>query len=147
MDERLVLTNMAMTRIGSVLVTCIGTNDLTDQEVDQMIKRFGVADFESILFSARGAGPNSKQRARIAEFWKSSSAGKPPRTVVISDSAAARFVTQVFSWLLGMDVKCLPSRDLAQGLAHLGSPAPLADVSGALAGLHAAVEFKQKRTG
>ncbi len=145
MEDRIVSNNMAMTRVGSVLVTCLGTNDLTDGEVDQMIRRFGAADYQTLLFSARGAGPNSKQRGRIAEFWKRTPTGKPPRTVVLTDATAARFVTQAISWLLNVDTKCLALNELPQGLSYLGSPAPLADASATIAGLHAAIEFKQKR--
>ncbi|MFT3927034.1 MAG: hypothetical protein QM778_31095 [Myxococcales bacterium] len=128
-------------------MTCVGAGDPSDAEVDQMIKRFAMADFENLLFSARSGGPNSKQRARIAEYWKSTPTGKPPRTVVISDSAAARFVTQAISWLLGVDTKCLPSKELEQGLAHLGCSNLFAEVAGTIASLHAAIEFKARRTG
>jgi hypothetical protein len=143
-EDKIVLTNIAMARVGSVLVTCLGISEPSDQEVEQMIKRFAGADFDALLFSARSGGPNSKQRARIAEYWKSTPGGKPPRTVVLTDAMAARFVTQAISWLLNVDTKCLPSAEVEQGLAYLGRPNLLAEVSGSLAGLHAAIEFKVK---
>jgi hypothetical protein len=40
----------------------LGVNDPTDDETTQLIKRFQVNDLQTMLFSARGAGPNSKQR-------------------------------------------------------------------------------------
>jgi hypothetical protein len=140
------LTNMALTRVGSVLITCLAHTDPSDAEIDKMLARFETQDYQTLLFSARGAGPNSKQRARIAEYWKKSGR-KTPRTVVLTDSVAARFVTQVISMLLGAETKCLSPSELESGLAYLGHPVGVADVAGALAALHAALEFKQKRTG
>lgn len=140
------LTNMALTRLGSVLITCLAQTDPTDAEVEKMLARFALKDYQTLLFSARGAGPNSKQRARIAEYWKQSGQ-KTPRTLVLTDSIPARFVTQVISMLLGAETKCLPPSQIEAGLAYLGYPAAVADVAGCLAALHAALEFKQRRTG
>jgi hypothetical protein len=109
-------------------------------------KRASGAAWRRCGLRPRGAGPNSKQRARIADYWKKSGR-KTPRTVVLTDSAPARFVTQVISMLIGADTKCLAPSELETGLAYLGHPASVADVAGALAALHAALEFKQKRTG
>lgn len=140
------LASMAIARVGGVLVTCQSQMDPTDAEIDKMIERFDLQDYQKLLFSARGTGPNSKQRARIADYWKKSGR-KTPRTVVMTDSASARFVTQVITMLIGTDTKCLPHSEIEAGLAYLGSPAPTADVAGCLAALHAALEFQQKRTG
>lgn len=140
------LANIAMARVGGVLVTCVAHADPTDAEIDKLIERFTVQDYQSLLFAVRGTGPNSKQRARIADYWKKSGR-KTPRTVVLTDSAPARFVTQVIAMLLGADTKCLPFSEVESGLAYLGYPAAVADVAGCLAALHAALEFKQRRAG
>lgn len=148
MDERIVLTNVAMARAGRVLVVCLGENDLMDPEVDQMVVRFAKRDFEVMLFAARGPGPNSKQRAKIADYWKKATpGGKSPRSVVLTDSAAARFVTQAFSWLLGIDTRCFPTREVANGVEHLGMSASLPEVERTIDALHSALEFKQRRVG
>lgn len=146
LEERIVLTNMALTRVGNVLITCVAQSEPTDAEIRRMLERFAVKDYQVLLFSARGAGPNSKQRARIAEYWKQSGQ-KTPRTVVLTDSMAARFVTQVIAMLIGAETRCLAPSELEAGLAYLGHPASVADVAGSLAALHAALEFKQKRAG
>jgi hypothetical protein len=140
------LTHIALTRVGSVLITCLTQSDPSDAEIGKMLERFERQDYQTLLFSARGAGPNSTQRARIADYWKKSGR-KTPRTLVLTESISARFVTQVFSMLLGADTKCLAPSDLEAGLAYLGHPAGVADVAACLASLHAALEFKQKRTG
>jgi hypothetical protein len=49
--------------------------------------------------------------------------------------------------LLGAETKCLAPGELEVGLAYLGHPAAVADVAGCLAALHAALEFKHRRTG
>ena len=146
LEERVVLTSIAFTRVGGVLITCLAHSDPTDAEIGKMIERFDQKDFQTMLFSARGAGPNSKQRARISEYWKNSGR-KTPRTALISDSIAARFVGQVISMLIGSELKCYSPNELESGLAYLGHPAPMADVAGALAALHSAIEFKQRRAG
>ena len=146
MEERIVLTNIAITRVGSVLITCLAHTDPTDAEIGKMIERFDVKDYQFLLFSARGAGPNSKQRARIAQYWKDSGR-KTPRTLLITDSIAARFVGQVISMLIGNELKSCAPDDLESGLAYLGHPVPVADVAGCLAALHSALEFKQRRAG
>jgi hypothetical protein len=140
------LTNVALMRVGSVLITCLGKTEPTDAEIGKMIERFELNDYQALLFSARGGGPNSKQRARIADSWKASGR-KPPRTVLLTDSMAARFVAQVFSILLGTETRCLAPDELESGLAYLGRPAELGDVAGCLAALHAALEFKQRQAG
>ena len=140
------LTNIAVTRVGGVLITCLGQSDPTDAEIGKMIERFGQKDYQTLLFSARGGGPNSKQRARIADYWKASGQ-KPPRTILLTDSMAARFVAQVISMLIGTETRCFAPSELESGLAYLGHPAELADVAGCLAALHAALEFKQRRAG
>jgi hypothetical protein len=66
---------------------------------------------------------------------------------LLTDSTAARFVAQAISWLLNSETKCFPQSEVEQALSYLGFLAPVADVSGSLAGLHAAIEFKQRRTG
>jgi hypothetical protein len=147
LEERVVLTNVAFTRVGGVLITCLGKADPTDVEIDRMIERFKARDYQSLLFSAKGAGPNSKQRALIADYWKKTPEQKPPRTILLSDSMPARFVAQAISWLLGVDTRCFAPHELEAGLQHLGSPAPVADVAGTLAALHSAIEFKQRRVG
>src|SRR5918994_466701 len=111
MEGRVVQAHFAMARIGSVLVTAIGQGDLTDNEIDEMIKRFDVRDFKTLLFAARGSGPNSKQRGRIADYWKKGWA-KTPRTALITDSTAARFVAQAFAWLLNHEMKAFASAEV-----------------------------------
>ncbi|MFT3922277.1 MAG: STAS/SEC14 domain-containing protein [Myxococcales bacterium] len=146
MEGRVVQAHFAMARVGSVLVTAIGQGDLTDDEIGEMIKRFDVKDFQTLLFAARGAGPNSKQRGRIADYWKKSWA-KTPRTGLVTDSTAARFVAQAFAWLLNNEMKAFPSAELDAAVAYLASTASVAEVAGAIAALHTAVEFKQRRAG
>ena len=146
LEERTLLSNVAFTRVGSILITCLAQTDPTDAEIGKMIERFAVKDYQSLLFSARGAGPNSKQRARIAEYWKQSGQ-KPPRTVLLTDSMAARVVGQLIGMLIGSETKCFAPGELEAGVAYLGHPAPVADVAACLAGLHAALERKQKRAG
>jgi hypothetical protein len=147
-EQRVVLDNVAFTRVGKLLVTCFGTSDPTDDEIEKFCERLAMRDYEAMLYSARGAGPNSKQRARITKFWKEAG-GAVPRTAVLTDSAPARWVTQAFSWLLNVDTKCFASSELPQALSYLGPVAVLADVAGTDKALHSAIEqkLKQRRTG
>jgi hypothetical protein len=146
MEGRVVLAHVAMARVGNVLVTAIGADDLADGEVAEMIERFDKKDFQALLFAARGAGPNSKQRGMIAAYWKNNWSKTPP-TALISDSTAARFVAQAFAWLLNHELKAFASSELEAGTKYLGSSAPLAEVASAIAALHAAIELKHRRTG
>jgi hypothetical protein len=57
----------------------------------------------------------------------------------------AHSATQVIAMLIGMEAKCTTPSDLEAGLAFLGHPAPVAEVAGCLAALHATLEFKQRR--
>jgi hypothetical protein len=139
------LNNLAYAKIGKLLMMCTGKVEPTDDEISHWLERLAAYDYDALLFSSRGAGPNSKQRARIAEFWRASGR-KVPRTALLAESAAARFIMQAISWLLGVEAKSLPPDELRDALTYLGNPAPLPEVSGTLASLHAAVEFKQRRT-
>ena len=117
-----------------------------DAEIGKMIERFDAKDYQTLLFSARGSGPNSKQRARIADYWKKSGR-KPPRTSLLTESVAARLVGQVISMLIGAEVRCFAPTEVESGLAYLGHPAAVADAAGCIAALHAALDFKQRRVG
>jgi hypothetical protein len=141
-----VLTNIAYARVGKLLMMCTSATDPTDAEIDTWIQRLATRDYEVLLFSARSGGPNSKQRARIAEYWRKSGR-KVPRAALVTASAPARFIMQAISLLLNVEGKSFAPEELETALGYLGMPAPLADVSGSLAALHAAIEFKQRRTG
>jgi hypothetical protein len=143
---RTVLDRLAYVRVQDVLLLCTGEGDATDQDLTKWLERLAVQDYRCLLVSTRSTGGlTSKQRSRIAEFWKSSSR-RPPPVALLSDSALARGVLTALSWLLESPTKAFSPSDLRGALAYLGTHAPAAQISSQIDALDAALAKKSRRS-
>ena len=143
---RMVLDRMAYVRVQDVLLMISGELGASDQDLSTWLERLAVYDYRGLLVSVRGnGGISSKQRGRIADFWKRAGR-KPPPVALVSDSAVSRGVLTAISWMLESSTKAFAPSDLRGALAFLGTSAPIAEVASHLDALHAALEKKARRS-
>ena len=143
---RMVLDRLAYVRVQDVLLMVSGELGVSDQDMTTWLERLALHDYRAILVSTRGnGGISSKQRGRIADFWKRSGRKTPP-VALVSDSAVSRGVLTAISWLLESPTKAFSPSDLRGALAFLGTSAPAAEVASHIDALHAALEKKTRRS-
>ena len=143
---RMVLDRLAYMRVQDVLLMVSGELDASDQDLSTWLERLAVQDYRALLISTRGnGGLTSKQRGRIAEFWKRAGR-KPPPVALVSDSAVSRGVLTAISWLLESPTKAFSPSDLRGALAFLGSSAPAPEIASQIDALHAALDKKTRRS-
>jgi hypothetical protein len=130
--------------VDDVLIQCAGNSETLETDLTEWLTRLGTFDYQMLLISVRGdGGLNSKQRGRIADFWKKAGR-KPPPTALLTDSAVARHVATAITWLLGAPLKAFETHEVAQAVSYLGAKATSAEISRTLNSLHAALEAKSK---
>jgi hypothetical protein len=142
-----VLECYAFARVGELLILCAqGEGEATPRDFEAWIERLGTNDFTKLLIHDRGARPNAKQRARIAEFWRMS--GRPsPKTVLLTDSAVARYILTALEWLLNSPTKAMPIDHVDQALAWLEFKGAPAQVEFLIRDMQEALSRKQKQHG
>lgn len=142
---RVVLDRMAYVRVREVLLMVMRDQG-SDQDLSTWLERLAVQDYRALLISTHGsAGHTSKQRGRIAEFWRSAGR-KPPPVALLSDSALSRGVLTAIGWLLENPFKAFSPSEVGEALAFLGASAPTHELASEIEALHAALERKARRS-
>jgi len=142
---RVVLSQIAFARVQDVLLLCTGRHDFGDQDLASWLERLALDDYRCLLISSRGhSGFTSKQRSRVAEYWKQSGR-KPPRVALLSDSAVSRGIVVAIGWSLDNPTKAFAPQDLAGALGFLGTSAPAAEIAQQLDALHVALDKNARR--
>ncbi|MFT3927747.1 MAG: STAS/SEC14 domain-containing protein [Myxococcales bacterium] len=141
---RVVLSTVALTQVDDLLILFQGGTDIPESEITAWMDRIAKFDYDYLLISIHGSGGmNSKQRARIGEFWKQSGR-EHPRTAVLTESAVQRHIATAMTWILGKPIKVLAPDQLEEALKYLGTRANMAEVSRTVRAVHTALEEKSR---
>jgi hypothetical protein len=140
---RTVLSTRAFTSLGDLLLVCTRGAEPPAADFEVWMDRLRKPDFDKMLIYSEGGTPSPMQRARIAEFWKSSGR-TPPKAVMLTNSLVERGVLTAIGWLLGGDgIKCLPLAAVEPALIWLGYTGSVAEVSSTIRSLQASLEARQ----
>jgi hypothetical protein len=146
MSNSVVLETLAHTRTEDVLLLVSGDRDASDADLERWLARLAVFDYKHLLIAACGeGGHSSKQRARIADFWKRSGR-QAPRVAILTDSVVGRCVVTALSWVLGNPTRAFASQEHAAALTFLGSKVDPAAVAREISALHAGLRSGARRS-
>jgi hypothetical protein len=120
-----ILPTLAFAKIGDTLFLCyLRRQGPSDLDWTAWLERLRIPDFDKLLVSSPvDAGPNSKQRQRVAEHWKSNGRSMP-KVARLTASPVTRGAFTALSWLLSnFAMRAFAPDDLVEALAWLGSSA------------------------
>jgi hypothetical protein len=118
-----ILPTLAFARAGDTLLLCyLRPQGPSDSDWEVWLDRLRIPDFDKLLVSSPvDAGPNSKQRRLVAEYWKASGRSMP-RVARLTASPVARGAFTALSWLLSnLPMRAFAPNDLVGALTWLGS--------------------------
>lgn len=139
--ESAVLTQWAYARVGQTLVLCTqGYSGPPESDLDGWIARVAQRDYSRILAHSLGGAPSTRQRAKLAAFWKTKADGAPP-FALLTDSLAVRAALTAYFWLTNEHhQQAFACKELERALRWLGETAPVDLFERTIADLHAAID-------
>jgi hypothetical protein len=125
------------------MVCSQGLSEPPAADFEVWMERLRRDDFSMLLIHGDGGSPSSKQRARIAEYWKTSGR-KTPRTAMLTNSMVTRGVLTAITWLLrDSESKAFPLDAFQDALAWLHFDGSVAEVAATVRGLHTALSMRR----
>ncbi len=121
--EAAILPTLAFARIGDTLFLCYTHRDgPSDRDWAAWLDRLAIDDFDKLLVSSPvEAGPNTRQRRGVGEYWKGSARSRL-RIARLTASPVARGAFTALSWLLSdHTMRAFAPAELPEALAWLGS--------------------------
>jgi hypothetical protein len=121
--EVTLLPTLAFARIGDTLFLCYTHREgPSDRDWATWLERLAIDDFDKLLVSSPvEAGPNTRQRRVVGEYWKSSARTRL-RIARLVVSPVARGAFTALSWLLSdHTMRAFDPAELPEALTWLGS--------------------------
>jgi len=121
--EATILPTLAFARIGDTLFLCYTHREgPSDRDWATWLDRLAIDDFDKLLVSSPvEAGPNTRQRRIVGEYWKGSVRSRL-RIARLTASPVARGAFTALSWLLSDHrMRAFAPAELPEALAWLGS--------------------------
>jgi hypothetical protein len=118
-----ILPTLAFARIGDTLFLCYTNREgPSDGDWAAWLDRLAIDDFGKLLVSSPvEAGPNTRQRRVVGEYWKGSARSRL-RIARLTASPTARGAFTALSWLLSdHTMRAFAPAELPEALAWLGS--------------------------